>query len=103
MRRLYVIKNTLNILSLIADLFSVSNTELFQQTDSAIDDVVNSIPQNYSELYNKYESLRDEYKEIRGLNIELAASNKNLTVQGMQLQQREQGSPAEAKGVADLL
>ncbi len=85
MRRLYIIKNLLNVLSLVADVYTIDNAELFQHADSAIDDVVSSIPQSYSALYNTYDSLYNEYKELRRLNVELTASNKNLTVQGMQL------------------
>lgn len=85
MRRLYVLKSTLNILSLVSDIYTVDNSDLFQHVDSAIDDVISSMPQSYSALYNAYDSLYNEYKELRRLNIELTSSNKNLTVQAMQL------------------
>ncbi len=97
MRRLYLIKNLLNVLSLISDVYTVDNAELFQHADSAIDDVVNSIPQSYSALYNTYDSLYNEYKEMRRLNIELTASNKNLTVQGMQLSNENRDLQAKLK------
>lgn len=97
MRRLYLIKNLLNVLSLISDVYTVDNAELFQHADSAIDDVVNSIPQSYSALYNTYDSLFNEYKEMRRLNIELMASNKNLTVQGMQLSNENRELQAKLK------
>lgn len=85
LRKLFVLKVLLNVLSLISDLYTVDSTELFQYLDSAIDDVINSISQGYSTLFNKYDSLFNEDREIRRLNIELAASNKNLTVQAAQL------------------
>jgi len=85
LRRLYVVKNLLSILSLITDVYNVDNASLLQHADSAIDDVINSMPQNYSTLYNTYDSLYNEYRELRRLNIELSASNKNLTVQGVKL------------------
>lgn len=85
MRRLYVIKNLLGVLSLVSDVYQPDDSELFQHADSAIDDLINSIPPSYSALYNNYDSLYNEYKEVRRLNLELASSNKNLTVQGMQL------------------
>ena len=96
MRRLYVIKNLLSALSLIADTYQADDAELFQHVDSAIDDVINSISQSYSALFNNYDSLFNEYRELKRLNIELMASNKNLTVQGMQLS-------AENKELADRL
>lgn len=85
LRRLFVLKTLLSVLSLASDLYSVDNTELFQHLDSSIDDVLNSITQSYSSLFNNYDSLFNEYREIKRLNIELEASNKNLTVQAMQL------------------
>ncbi len=85
LRRLYILKNLLAILSLIADIYQADNAELFQHLDSAIEDVTNSITQSYSALFNNYDSLFNEYRELKRLNIVLTASNKNLTVQGMQL------------------
>jgi hypothetical protein len=85
LRRLYVLKTLLSVLSLTSDIYRIDDTELFQYLDSAIDDVLNSISQNYSALFNNYDSLFNEFREIKRLNIELGASNKNLTVQALQL------------------
>ena len=73
------------MLSLISDIYVAEDTELFQYLDSSIDDVLGSISQSYSSLFNNYDSLFNEYREIKRLNIELEASNKNLTVQALQL------------------
>lgn len=88
-RKLYVLKTILGILSLITDLYETDNTELFQYLDSGVDDVLGSISQSYSTLFNNYDSLFNEYKEIKRLNIELEASNKNLTVQAGQLTEED--------------
>ena len=85
MRRLTVIKTLLSVLSLIADIYSVDNKELFQHADSAIDDVLGALSQSYSTLFNSYDALFSEYREIKRLNIELTASNKTLAVQASQL------------------
>lgn len=85
MRKLYVIKVLLSILSLVSDLYVVDNAELFQYTDSSIDEVLNSLSQSYSSLFNNYDSLFNEYRELKRLNLELEASNKSLTVQAQQL------------------
>ena len=85
LRRLSVLKIFLGVLSLVSDIYVVDNTELFQYLDSAIDDVLSSISQSYSSLFNNYDSLFNEYREVKRLNIELEASNKNLTVQALQL------------------
>jgi hypothetical protein len=85
LRRLHVLKTLLGVLSLVSDVYTVENTELFQYLDSAIEEVLGSITQSYSTLFNTYDSLFNEYKEIKRLNIELEASNKNLTVQALQL------------------
>ncbi len=94
LRRLYVLKVLLGVLSLVADIYSVDNIELFQYLDSAIDDVLNSITQNYSALFNNYDALFNEYKEIKRLEVELEASNKNLTVQALELSDENKGLKA---------
>jgi hypothetical protein len=85
MRRVYALKNLMGVLSLIADLYSADSSELFQHADSAIDDLLDSMSQSYSALFNNYDSLFNEYREMKRLNIELAASNKNLGVQATQV------------------
>ena len=88
LRRLAVIKTMLSTLSMITDLYSVDDKELFQHTDSAIDDMLGSLSQSYSTLFNSYDSLFSEFRELKRLNIELSASNKNLAVQASQLSEQ---------------
>jgi hypothetical protein len=92
-RKLFVMKNIIAVLSLITDLYQADNTELFQNLDSSIDDVLNSISQQYSSLFNNYDSLFNKYREIKRLNIELTNANKNLAAQASILSQKntEQG------------
>ncbi len=85
MRRLYVVKNLLSVLSLVTDLYTADVASVYQYVDSVIDDVLGSLSQSYSSLFNNYDSLFSEYREIKRLNIELIAANKNLTVQASQL------------------
>ncbi len=85
LRRLSVIKTLLSTLSLISDIYTADNRELFQHTDSAIDNLLDSLSQSYSTLFNNYDALFNEYREIKRLNIELTASNKNLAVQASQI------------------
>ncbi len=85
MRRVYVLKTLLSVLSLVVDLYVADNAELFQNADSAIDDMLNSMSQSYSTLFNNYDSLFNEYRELKRLNLELTASNKNLSVQATQI------------------
>ncbi len=85
MRRLVVIRNLISILSMISTDFSISEVEFFQNVDSAIDKVVTGLSQSYSSIFNKYDSLVSEYREIKKLNFELSASNRNLTIQTTQL------------------
>ncbi|MDE1810635.1 MAG: hypothetical protein KGH66_01155 [Candidatus Micrarchaeota archaeon] len=89
-RRLYVLKTLVSVLSLISDLYHVDETELFQHLDSSIDEVLGSVSQSYSTLFNNYDSLFNEFRELKRRNIELAASNKNLTVQASQLSDENQ-------------
>ncbi len=85
-RRLYVFKNLIAILSLITDLYDADDTDLLQHLDSAIDDVLGSLTQEYSALFNNYDSLFNKYRELKRLNIELINSNKNLSVQASLLE-----------------
>jgi hypothetical protein len=85
MRRLYIMKNLLSVLSLVTDLYAADVASVYQYADSVIDDMLGSLSQSYSSLFNNYDSLFGEYREIKRLNIELMAANKNLTVQASQL------------------
>ena len=85
LRRVNALKTLLNVLSLVSDLYTADNAELFQRVDSALDELLGSLSQSYSTLFNNYDSLFNEYRELKRLNIELTASNKNLTVQASQL------------------
>ena len=87
MRRLYVIKNLASILSMINDCYQIDNVKFLQYVDSSIDDALNGISQNYSTLFNKYDSLLSEYREMKRLNVELSASNRNLTIQTAQFEE----------------
>lgn len=80
MRKLFVFKNLIAVLSLVTDLYDTDRSELLQALDSAIDDVLGSLSQSYSFLFNNYDSLFNKYREIKRLNIELTNSNKNLSV-----------------------
>jgi hypothetical protein len=85
LRRLFVLKNLVSVLSIITDYCKVDEGKFYQYIDSAIDDVLNSLSQDYSTLFNRYDSLLNEYREIKRLNIELTASTRNLTIQTTQL------------------
>ncbi len=84
-RRLYVLKNFIAVLSLVTDLYEIDSTDVFQLLDSGIDDVIGSLSQSYGSLFNSYDSLFNKYREIRRLNIELSGANKNLSVQASML------------------
>ena len=85
MRRASVIKSLAGILSVIYEDYEADIPKLLQYTDSVLGSLVEGISQNYNLLYNKYDSLMSEYREIKRLSNELEASNRNLTVQISQL------------------
>ncbi len=85
LRKLHVLRGFIGIISLITDIFIIDNVSLFQYIDSAIDDTVSSLSKSYSVLFNNYDSLLAEYREMRRLNVELSSSNKNLTVESARL------------------
>ena len=97
LRRLSVLKTAIGVLSLVSDIYGIDTTEMFQHLDSAIDEVLGSITQSYSALFNNYDSISNEFKELKRLNIELEASNKNLTVTAMQLSDENKELKAHLK------
>ncbi len=81
LRRAYVLRNTASFLSSINDLFDIDKQAFLQYVDSTLDKLLSGISQNYSVLFNKYDSLLSEYRATKRLNIELSASNRNLSIQ----------------------
>jgi hypothetical protein len=85
MRRLSIMETLLSILSLISGSYEIDQKDLFQKMETAIEDVLSSISQNYSVLFNKYDALFTEYRDLKRLNIELTAANRDLNVKAFQL------------------
>lgn len=85
LRRLSVLGSALSVLSMLTGTYSVDQKALLEYTDSAIDDVITSMSQNYSSLLNSYDSLLAEHRELRKLNIELNNSNRSLSAQAAKL------------------
>ncbi len=88
LRRLSIMKDFLGIFSTITDAYQIEIKELFRHLDSMIDDVLNSLSQNYSTLFNNYDAMFNEYNELKKINLDLAASNKSLAASGMVLEQK---------------
>ncbi len=97
LRKLYVLKNVTSIMSLITDIYQIDANEFFQYLDSAIDDVLGSLSQNYSILFNNYEALLMEERELRRLNIDLSNSNKALTAAATKLTAENEELKAKLK------
>jgi hypothetical protein len=97
LRRITALKNALSVLSLITDLYTVDNTEIFQCLDSAMDELSISLSQSYSSLFNNYDAIFNEHKELRKINVELTAANKNLSVQASQLSEENKKLSARIK------
>ena len=97
MRRAFVIKNVASILSLVGSMYQVDESKFLQYVDSVIDNVLNGLSQSYSTLFNKYDALLSEYREIKRLNVELASANRNLTVQSTQLDKENKGLKDQLK------
>ncbi len=87
LRRLFVLKNTIIILSLVIDQYRVDDSMLYPQVDSSIDNALTTLSPNYSSVVQQLETLYSKYVELRKLNKELANSNKNLSVQATMLSQ----------------
>ncbi|MDE1845691.1 MAG: hypothetical protein KGH53_00180 [Candidatus Micrarchaeota archaeon] len=99
LRRLYVIKNLASVLSIIYDSYQIDTVKFLQYVDSSIDEMLNSLSQSYSTLFNKYDSLLSEYREMRRLNLELSASNRNLTIQTTQFDEDNKQLNAQLKAL----
>ena len=97
LRRMVALKESLSVLSLLTDIYSVDNSEMFQCIDSAIDELSGSISQSYSSLFNNYDAIFNEYKELRKINVELTSANKNLSVQASQLSEENKALTARVK------
>lgn len=85
LRRATILKNLSGILSLISDKYILDVAKFLQYTDSVLDSLATGLSQNYTTLYNRYDSMLTDYRDLKRLNIELSASNRNLTIQSAQL------------------
>lgn len=85
LRRASILKNLSGVLSLISDQYNVNASKFLQYVDSVLDNLTMGLSQNYTTLYNRYDAILTEYRGLKRLNIELAASNRNLTIQSAQL------------------
>ena len=85
LRRAMVIKDVASVLSVIRDSFQVDEPKFFQYVDSVLGNLVTGLSQSYSTLFNKYDSLLNEFVEARRLLHDLETSNRNLTIQTSQL------------------
>ncbi|MDE1762401.1 MAG: hypothetical protein KGH59_04455 [Candidatus Micrarchaeota archaeon] len=99
LRRLYIIKNLSSILSIIDGDYQVDDSRFLQYVDSSIDDALNGLSQSYSTLFNKYDALLAEYREMRRLNLELSASNRNLTIQTSQFEEENKQLKGQLKAL----
>jgi len=85
LRRAAVIKDVASVLSVIGESFQVDESKFLQYIDSVLDSLITGLSQSYSTLFNKYDSLLNEFVEAKRLLRELEASNRNLTIQTSQL------------------
>ncbi len=81
LRRAAVISRFAGFMAIVADQYIIDNGTFLQYVDSAIMKLQDGMSQTYSTLFNKYEALLAESRELKRLNGELTASNYNLTVQ----------------------
>ncbi len=94
LRRANVLSNVAAILSILSDKYSVDYGKFIQYVDSVLEGLVSGLSQNYTSLYNKYDSILSEYREIKRQNIELSASNRNLALQSAQLSEENKSLKA---------
>ncbi|MDE1854801.1 MAG: hypothetical protein KGH57_00565 [Candidatus Micrarchaeota archaeon] len=99
LRRATVIKDAASVLSVIRDSFQVDESKFFQYVDSVLDNLVAGLSQSYSTLFNKYDSLLNEFVEAKKLLRELETSNRNLTIQTSQLSEDNKSLTEQLKSL----
>lgn len=85
LRRAEVLKEISAILSMISSKYSIDQSKFIQYTDSVLESLLSGLSQTYTGLYNHYDAMLTDYRELKRLNIEISASNRNLTLQSAQL------------------
>ncbi len=85
LRRASVLKSVAAIVSILDGKYSLDQLKFIQYIDSVLDGLLSGLSQNYTTLYNRYDSLLSEYRETKRLEIEVSAANRNLTIQSAQL------------------
>lgn len=95
MRRAAVVKELLSVLSMISDEFKLDEAKFYQYLDSVVENMLSGMTETYSSLFNKYDALRNEYMEVKKLDLEYATANRNLTIQTAQLNEENKGLRAD--------
>ncbi|MGC8567821.1 MAG: hypothetical protein ACP5RP_00985 [Candidatus Micrarchaeia archaeon] len=90
LRLLSVLSNFIFILSQITDLYSVDSKELFQNISAVTESILNSISQNYSTLFNKYDSMLNDFKELKRRSLQLESENKEFSFKINALEEENQ-------------
>ena len=85
LRRAAVLKSLAAVISMLGARYSLDQLKFVQYIDSVLDNLLSGLSQNYTTLYNRYDSLLTEYRELKRLELEVSASNRNLTIQSSQL------------------
>ncbi len=85
LRRADVLREVSAVLSMISDKYTINQAKFIQYVDSVLDSLISGLSQTYTALYNRYDSMLTDYRELKRLNIEISASNRNLTLQSAQL------------------
>lgn len=85
MRRAIIVKDLSGLLSVINDEFQIDQVKFYQYIDSSIEKLMTGLSQSYSVVFNKFDALSAEYRELKKLASELTVSNRNLTIQTSQL------------------
>jgi hypothetical protein len=95
LRRAYVLKSIAAIISMLDGKYSVDQLKFVQYVDSVLDSLLSGLSQSYTTLYNRYDSLLTEYREIKRLEIEVSAANRNMAIQSAQLAEENKAISAQ--------
>ncbi|MBS3069859.1 hypothetical protein J4441_05835 [Candidatus Micrarchaeota archaeon] len=84
-RRLEVLRNVLNMLTLLSDAYSVDTREIYQLLESSLADMAEYVTADYEKLFSEHDSLKAQVAELSKRARDLALANDSLSKENYDL------------------
>ncbi|MDE1860705.1 MAG: hypothetical protein KGH72_03215 [Candidatus Micrarchaeota archaeon] len=85
LRRAFALKSLMAVGLMVRPVYQMDEFKFMQYIDSVMDSLISGLSQNYNALYNKYDSILNEYRDTKRLNVEISSSNRTLTIKTAEL------------------